>query len=321
MQLTDDQSDELTQLVFDHLCAQPLRTFVDLEQLLPMLDDALAPERTRESHARWGIPMRDRLLALGKSSELTLSSWLPGATADALDQLLGQPVKIPRKAIDDAVASEQVRESLRQLVTETLDGFVQRGLSGDNASSSSGPSLRGVLAFGARAAAGVGKGLLGGLGDEMQKQLQERAKLFVDASMAAAQKRLADRLASEETSRSLGKQRQKSFRRLLSRTEREAATWIEKSTPWAEMDRLLPDVVAHNLARQPLRDAIMQEARALVETLGDETLGEALTRLGLYVHAQHWVRTLGTLTMRSALRSESIALWLNKVTQDELTGG
>jgi hypothetical protein len=308
----DARINELIDLVFEYVCAQPLSAFVDPARVLPALDDALEPSRTADFHQWIGVPLRERLIARAKKSQVLLGAWLPEALAKALDEQLGRPVKLPRKAIDDAVASEQVREGVRQLVTETLENFVSKGVSGGDSSGSSsgGSGLKSMLSFGARAAAGVGKGLLGGLSDELQKQLQDRAKTFVDASMAAAQKRLAERIASEETAKTLGKRRQKFFQRLLARSESEAADWIEKAARWKDVDDSLPKVVAHNLARKELRDAIEEETRAVFAQLADETVGALLERAGLKEHARQWARAQGLPLARGFLATEGAQQWL-----------
>lgn len=309
--LTDERLAALVEIAFEYVCAQPFSAFVDPKKVLPVLDSALAPERTADTHAWLGVPLRERLIERAKKSSVLVGAWLPEAAKKALDEQLGRPVKLPRKAIDDAVASEQVREGVRQMVTETLDGFVNKALQGDAQGSGggSGGGLRGVLSFGARAAAGVGKGLLGGIGEELQKQLQERAKGFVDSSMAAAQKRLADRIASEETAKTLGKRRQKFFQRLMERTEPEAATWIEKSIRWKDVDAMLPSVVAHNLGRTELREAIEAEVQIVFDQLANEPLGALLERAGVKEHARAWAKEQGLALAKGLVATDGFAQW------------
>ncbi len=311
--ITDERLTALIDLAFEYLCAQPFDSVIDPARVLPVLDDALAAERTADFHRWIGVPLRERLIERAKKSTVLLAAWLPKSVTDGLDEQLGRPVKLPRKAIDDAVASEQVREGVRQMVTETLDGFVNKALAGGEVQSSSGGGgLRGVLSFGARAAAGVGKGLLGGIGEELQKQLQEKAKGFVDSSMAAAQKRLADRIASEETAKTLGKRRQKFFQKLLTRSESEAATWVEKSVRWKDVDATLPAIVAHNLARAELREAIDGEVRAVFDQLAKESIGSLLERAGVKEHARLWARTQGLALAKGFVETEALKAWASQ---------
>lgn len=298
---------------FDHLCEQPLASWMDASQVLPMLDASMTAERIQQYQEKLATPLRTRLIERAKQSTLTHRVWLPQNVIELLEKQLGTPVKIPRKFIDEAVASEQVREGVRQMVSETLDNFVSKALGADAGGSSSsggsgGGGLRGVLSFGARAAVGVGKGLLGGMGEELQKQLRERAKDFVDASMSAVQKRLAERLASEETAIALGKRRQKTFLKALSTTEAESGKWIERM-PWKQIDELTPTVIIHNLARAELRTAIEEEARAVIESLGQETIGEHLDRAGLRQMARDWAHQHVAPWIESFMQSAHWQQW------------
>lgn len=312
-ELTEERLLPLIDAAFEYVCAQPFESVIDPAKVLPVLDDALSAERTAELHRWIGVPLRERLIGRAKKSAVLLSAWLPKDVIEALDEQLGHPVKLSRKAIDDVVASEQVREGVRQMVTETLEGFVAKVLAGAEAQgggSSAASGLRGMLSFGARAAAGVGKGLLGGFGEELQKLLQEKAKGFVESSMAAAQKRLADRIASEETAKTLGKQRQKLFQKLLTRSEAEAATWIEQSFRWQYIDDHLPKIVAHNLARAELREAIEGEVRAVFEQLAKESIGSLFERAGVKEHARRWARTHALALAKGFVATEAFKRWL-----------
>jgi hypothetical protein len=297
---------------FDHLCEQPLSAFVDSAQILPSLDAALTHERIVEYNTRVVIPLRTRLIERAKQSSLQLRVWLPQTVIDVLDKQVGTPVRIPRKFIDEAVASEQVREGVRQMMSETLDNFVSKALGSDTSSTSSsggsGGALRGVLSFGARAAVGVGKGLLGGMGEELQKQLRDRAKDFVDASMSAVQKRLAERLASEETANALGKRRQKAYQKLLATTESESVKWTARA-PWAKIDELLPSVITHNLARAELRTVIEQESRAVIESLAAESIGSLLDHTGSRTLAREWAHKHIAPVLETFLQSAHWAEW------------
>jgi hypothetical protein len=310
MELDDARLQAFVDIAFEYVCDQPLEAFIDPSRVLPALDDALAPERTGDFHRWLGIPLRARVLERAERSAVLLSAWLPEDVATALGERLGRPVRLPRKAIDEAVASEQVRDGVRQMVTETLENFISKAAAADPGSAGPGGGLKGMLSFGARAAAGVGKGLLGGLGDELQRQLQERARGFVDASMAAAQRRLADRIASDETAKTLGKRRQKFFQRTLSRTESEGARWIARALPWDAIDAALPRVVAHNLARAELREALEAEIRAVFSEVGREKVGALLVRAGLLEHARHWSHTQGLALARGFFATDGARAWL-----------
>jgi hypothetical protein len=147
-------------------------------------------------------------------------------------------------------------------------------------SGGAGLGIRDALGWGARAAAAAGKGLLGGIGGEIQKQLQDRVRDVVDGSMAMVQARIADRLASDETARTLGAARRRAFLGLLEMTEADAAKSVRR-TPFDKLDSLVPKVIAHNLARAEVREVVRDEIRAVVAELARQTVGELLDEAGL----------------------------------------
>ncbi|NOK35370.1 hypothetical protein HMI49_19385 [Corallococcus exercitus] len=293
---------ELLDLTFDALCASRVSDWVDPDRVLAAVDLALTPERVTGWHARLGIPLRTRLLARAAKSGIKLGAWLPAETTASLTTLLGQPVHLPRKAIDEMVASEQVRETVRTTLQETLSSLVSKVIAG--APGAGGSGLRDALSWGARAAASAGKGLLGGLGGS----LQDRVREVIDGSMALVQRRIADRLASEETARALGARRQKLFLSTLEKTEAEAAQALSQ-VPHEHLDSLAPQVLAHNLARPEVREGLKAELHAVLEDLSRHTVGELLEQAGLRDATRQWLHAHGLPFARTLARSAPVIAW------------
>jgi hypothetical protein len=286
---------------FDFVCTRPLSDLMDPEKILPALDEALKPERVKDFQTRVGRPVRERLLERADKSALTMRAWLPKDVADRLDEQLGHPAKVPQTIIDDVVASEKVRDAVRAMLSEALTNFVAKATGGDTAA---GQGIRGALGF----AKAAGKGLLGGLGEEIQKRMQERVKDFVDASVASVQRRIAERLSSDETAKALGKRRQEAFRKFLDTPEPKAAKAIRGSDPDA-IDREVPHVVAHNLAREEVRTALREELTLVVAELSKESIGVHLERAGIQEHARAAVRAHGVALGRAFVSTPAFQAW------------
>jgi hypothetical protein len=158
--------------------------------------------------------------------------------------------------------------------------------------------LRGALSFGAKAA---GK-MLGGVGEEIQRQLMDRVGDFVDGAMSNVQQRIAERLKSEETAKALGRRWGAGVAKALDGTEAQGAKRLRR-VAWAEVDAMAPAVVAHNAQRAPLRAAIAEELVALAADLEGETVGSLLDGLGLRetMHAQ-WRKVGGAMMAGSGWR-------------------
>ncbi|MBN8233201.1 hypothetical protein JYK02_37375 [Corallococcus macrosporus] len=301
-ELDDSALLELLDLAFDALCASRVSDWVDPDRVLAAVELALTPERVAGWHARLGVPVRTRLLARAEKSGIKLGAWLPPEATASLTTLLGQPVRLPRKAIDELVASEQVRETVRTTLQETLSSLVSKVIAG--APGVGGGGLRDALSWGARAAASAGKGILGGLGGG----LQDRVREVIDGSMALVQRRIAERLASEETARALGVRRQKVFLSTLEKTEAEAAQALSQ-VPHEQLDSLMPQVIAHNFARPEVREGVSAELHAVLEDLSRHTVGELLEQAGLRDATREWLRAHGLPFARGLARSAPFIAW------------
>jgi hypothetical protein len=302
-ELDDASLLELLDLTFDALCASRVSDWVDPDRVLAAVDLALTPERVTGWHARLVVPLRTRLLERAAKSPIPLRAWLPAGATASLTALMGQPVHLPRKAIDELVASEQVRETVRTTLQETLSSLVSKVLAGAPGAGVTG-GLRDALSWGARAAASAGKGLLGGLGGS----LQDRVREVIDGSMAMIQRRIAERLASEETARALGARRKQVFLSALEKTEAEAAKVLGR-VPHADLDALAPQVLAHNLARPEVREALKAELHAVLEELSRHTVGELLEQAGLREATRQWLHAHGLPFARTLARSERFITW------------
>jgi hypothetical protein len=255
---------------FDFLCEHRVSELVDTQQIMTAVDTVSTPERIGRIVTRFVAPSRQRLLDRATQSKLLFGVWLPDPVKTAIADYLGRPARIPKKLIDEFVASEKVREQVRTTMQEAITGVMKPGAKG----------IGGVIGLGARAAGAAGRGLFGGLGAEVQKQFEERIKDVVDGAVGLVQKRIAERLASEETARSLGKRRKKAFLDLQQRSEKEAGEFLAEA-PHALLDGLAPVVIPHNLQRAEVREAVQAEVDAALAELSTQTIGQLLDDLGL----------------------------------------
>lgn len=288
---------------FAFACQRRVGEFVDVDRLIAAVDAAAEPARTARFVERFVRSGRTRVLDRLRASSLPLGVWLPDPVRDALAALLGQPAPIPRALVDKVVADEHVRDSARAMLQEALSSFIHKAFS----VTPGGRGLRGVIGLGARAAGG----LFGGLGDEIQRQLEERVRDFVDGGVAMLQQRVAQKLTSDDTARLLGKRRRAAFLDVLKQPESQLAR-LTRKTPWDALDAMVPALVTHNLARAEVRAALRDELVAVVTELSTQTLGELLDELGLRAHVADAVRAHGLPLARAFVASPELAAALAK---------
>lgn len=308
--LDDALLTELIDLTFDHACARPFGELVDVTKALPMLDALTEPERAARWQKRLLHPARARLIERASKSAVLVGAWLPTDVAERMRNRLGTPRPIPKKWIDEAVGNERVREAVRSMLSEALTSFVQKASSTltDNKAAGSG-GLRGALGWGAKAAGAV----IGGIGEEVQQRLQDRVRDYVDIAVGTVQTRIAERLRSEETARSIGRRRLALYEKALKTPESEAARTLEK-TPWSELDADGPRVVAHNIARTEVREAIRAELDAALQELGNDTLGALLDDLGLRALVREAVHHAALPGLRALVQTDGFDAWWAKAT-------
>ncbi len=303
--LSDDQLRALIDLTYDHACTRPVGELVDVERVMRAVDTLAEPDRVRRWHTRLWAPMRLRLLERASKSTVTMAAWLPQPAIDGLRARLSKPAYIPRSWIDEAVANERVRDAVRAMLSESISGFIAKASTAltENKSAGSG-GLRGAIGWGARAAGSV----LGGLGEEVQQRLQERARDFVDGAVGTVQARIAERLRSEETAKALGARRLKAFEKFLKTTEAEAVRGSAR-VPWADLDAVAPTVLAHNLARSEVRDAVRDELRAVLDALATETVGSLLDDAGLRETVREGLHQHALPGLRAFVRTPGFEAW------------
>jgi hypothetical protein len=284
--------------VFAFVCERRVAEFVDVDRLLVAVDAATAPSRTARMVERLVKPMRVRVLDRLRASSLPLGVWLPDPVRDALAAMLAEPAPIPRALVDKVVADEHVRDSARAMLQEALSSFIHKAFS----VTPGGRGLRGVIGLGARAAGG----LFGGFGEEIQRQLEERVRDFVDGGVGMMQQRVAQKLTSDDTARLLGKRRRAAFLDALGQPESILAR-LTKKTPWAALDAMVPAIVAHNWARAEVRGHLRDEVAAVVAELSTQTIGELLDELGLRALVGEAVRAHGVPLARAFVSSPQFA--------------
>lgn len=305
--MDDDALTELLDLGFAFLCTRQVGELVDVDRLFAAVDETVTESRVSRFHERFVAPARERLLSRAHASEIVLGAWLPDHARTKIADLLGAPMPIPKQLIDEAVTNEKVRDQIRDMLRDTLMNFVSK-VTGGAQGGGGGSGLMGAIGFGARAFGAAGKSLLGGLGEELQKQMQERAREFVDGAVAGVQDRIARRLADPKTAEDLGKRRKKGFLQLLEKTEAEAARVIDRA-PHAEIDALVASIVVHNVKRKELRDAVKAELEVVLAELQKETIGGLLDEAGAREIARLALHRHGLPLLRDMCKTPAFEAW------------
>lgn len=244
--------------VFDYAVAQPVDRFADPSRALAHVERALTERIVStaiETVAR-GFVERERERAKERGDKW--GDWLPDDAKEQLTELAGQPVVIDERVLLAAIEQPAVRAGVRAMVKDTLDAFVKSVTKGGLI----GPSRR-------------KKGLFSGLGDQLQKQLGRGVSRFIDTSLNVILKRVIVRLGQPSTQEQLGRLVQSTFVRELDAPTRRF--WgVATSLPIDEVLDLVPEIVTHNLKREPLQRIIQDEVDRAIEDIGKSSVAELL---------------------------------------------
>ena len=128
-------------------------------------------------------------------------------------------------------------------------------------------------------AAGAVGTVLGGVG--MDARLRE----YTDRAVGKILSEIARKLTSEQAARAFGLRRKRIFLRLLDRHAREAGDFLDW-LPIAEIEKIVPSIVAHNLARAEVLEIVREEIISVLTELSQAHIGDLLDQFGLRQQAK-----------------------------------
>ncbi|MBN1945660.1 MAG: hypothetical protein JW797_08275 [Bradymonadales bacterium] len=269
--LGDEQAvADLVGLVFDFCIDQPIGRYLSPGQMLEALDRILTPEiveRALQAHLR---PFLDRERERAAARGDRVEEWLTETAQKELRRLVGRPIRLRRSFLEQLVQQEAVRHMLRSIIEEALGRFVD-SLKPDRKGS--------LLAALGRGAAGVAstmtRGLLGKLGSQLEAALSRAANSFIESSMDLMLRHTVDLLSSPEMAQRLGEMSQTGFDGAMELKVEQIFVALHRM-PTEKILALVPELVTHNLDRQEVRQAILEELAAMLEVEGHRSVRELL---------------------------------------------
>jgi len=303
--LLDGATDELVKLAFDHILSLPFKTLVNPRSLAQQFSATLNQVAHSEQTETWLRDHIDQLRA--QIPEGTLRDHIPDGVIKPIKQAISKPVTPDRDMVGRLIEHGAVESLLRELLVGALQGFASRlkpSVPGSERATSRLKSLK-----------RVSEGMLGGLGAEIERQAEQKAKDFVDSILASVVAQAADDLCDPKKADSYGRFRSHIFDQLL-------------ETPLAdlnqELNKLDPDTwvttsaaMAQSLAK---RDNIHQEIEDIINysmtTLGEKTAAEVLDEAGIDDTWRAEAEKQCTVLANDFIATEAFGTWLNTLLTD-----
>lgn len=229
---------------------------------------------------------------------------VPAAIVDPLRDVLRRPYLPDRALVGRLLDHDTARLLLKQLFQDTLVGFAQKVRPAL-------PAGRGPLPFGRLGR--LGENVLGGLSQELEAQLEARAREFMDAGVQRLVEKLGDELCDPRLVREMGEWRAHGLEVALTTELAVFAGEVEKLDPDALVDA--GAAVVRAFAR---REELPGELEAVLRAAMEAAEGRSLRSLlgGVEAHGVGLIRAVLVERARSLVATEAFAAWW-----DEMEGG
>ncbi len=287
--------DRAAALIVDTLLDSRVDAWIDADELVDVLAEAVTAENVARVVERHAAPSRDRLVAHWEASGERPRDFLTPELRRRVEAI-AEKAPPPRAAwAKDAVDPALVRQLIAPVLQETLLSFARRlPLPGVGESPGSGGArggggsmlggiagrLKAEVSRHAETVAERGKALLGGLGAQLEAQLQSAARDFSQTASNEMRAALEARLRSPEGRDLARRIRMQALGALLDAPLREL--WRDaESMPLDEIDALTGPIAEHNRLRTEVRGFVRDEVKATLEVEGARSIREVLDEAGL----------------------------------------
>lgn len=304
-------------LAIDAALARPLRDLVDPDRIVALAVASIDEARVERALAELVHPARDRQRALLETTGETLSSYLPDGAATLLDEIAAG-TRPPRGAWSTALVDPaHVRELLAPVLQDTLLAFARKlplvGAAEDNRAG----KLLGGLARGFAQGAGekaqkladLGRGMLGGIGAEMEKRVAVAAREFSHGAFDPLRDTMKQRLESDDGKAILARMRKHAIDVVLGARVADLLGDLD-AAPRAPLDRLVARTLAHDVARADVQALLRAEVEAFLAAREGVTLGAFLDEWSLREEAVRDARRIAELVARAAVATDDAERWL-----------
>lgn len=299
---------------------QPLREAIDPAHAIDLVAASVDEEKIERALATVLRPAFDRQREAQAARGETLGAYLPEGAAELLEEIAAG-TRQPRGAwAGKLVDPAHVRELLSPVLQDTLLAFARKlPMVGGAASESAGGAskLLGGLARGFAQGAGeraqkladLGRGVLGGLGAEMEKRVGTAAKEFSQGAFEPLRESFEERLQSEDGRAILAKMRKHAIGVLLEAKTSELLDDLD-AAPREPVDRLIAKTVVHDVERAEVQELLRAEVEAFLAAREGWTLRQLLDEWGLTESVVAEAKAIGEKVARRAAAGDALEMWL-----------
>jgi hypothetical protein len=313
---------ELLGLGFEALAALPVASLVGEGELCALVEAALVIDGAGPFSRELVMPAVKRVAGSLAARPETLGAAFSDSGKAKLRAIV-QSGRGPKGAwLAGAIPPDELQKLVGPIVQDVLLKFVAKlpvpGASGGSGSGAGGGggSLLGMIGKQVAKSAGqiadVGKGVLGGLGSELERRFSAAARDFSQAAATDVRTAIITRLKSDDGQRSLTRIRDAVVERVLSALLKDVTEDLLR-LPVDDIGELVLDTL-HHLRTQPLfRDVLRAEVRATYAALGQRSARDLLEAGGLLEPARAAAIAAVDPGFRALSASPAFGDWLGRL--------
>jgi hypothetical protein len=301
---------ELSTLAIDALFATPVSKLTSAQKLADWWHGALKGWADSPDAAKALEKVVEALVNALNADPRTLREGTPRALQVATEELAGRPFAPDKKLVMKLIDHKPLRDPIRQMVIATVTDFTARA---PGASVAKG--VTGIARFAAsqvRARTGGLGALVGAVGDEVQGQLEKRAKDFADAALAGVLAEIADIISNPARAQEAADIRVAVVRAAQDLTFPQLGRELV-NLEVASGAELLRGHVKQWVASEDSKKHLLEGAEELFAPFATRTVGEIVREWGqeasLRAHYTPWFEE----RFRDVVKSDGFGPWLDKL--------
>lgn len=301
-------SEKLAALTVERLLERPLVDLADPEEVTQRIQALLVGLGGSENLEALILDRLERGVERLEGEDGTLGDWLSEDATEQLLESLARPYPMDQELTLRLLDHEAMRNLVRRVLRETLSNFVKKLRPGM-------PESRILSGIGRRAGrltrkpreklGGMGDGVLGAVGGEVERQAERKVGEFVDQAVGGVLRRIAEHVCDPAHEEQFGSMRSAAGRVGLSITSETAAREIAK----ADLPAMASFVAAYldGLSTHDRLGPWIGEVVA--DEVTDLTLGDYLEQRGILDPWSDWARASLAEQTRDLAHTEEFEAW------------
>jgi hypothetical protein len=316
--------EELVALSFDAIVAQPVAVVLGDAGLVPLIYGALTRDNAARVAERHVLPAIERIDAALSARPERLRDAMPEPAQDALRAVVhsgkGPRFGWLRGAIDPAEIRQLVAPAVQQVLIQfttklPIPGLGQVAGGGGGGGGGLG-GLVGMIGKQVQRSAGqladVGKSVIGGLGSELERRMQQMARDFTQTAITDFRAALEARMKSDEGRQIVLRIRDRVVEHILSAKLQEISQDL-MHLPKAQIAAIVADELDYLPKQVWFREILEAEVAAVLAAIGERSLRELLEEAGLLDEARALTLRAAAPAVRALASSEAFGAWLDRL--------